>query len=126
MVVEDFLAKNKRKQYTAHEIAEGIMKVETEFCARKMQKTGKTEKILLFQLMSEIAGQYPKLLAFNIGRTEFKPFKYFYKVRAKKFGRYVNRTPAKPAAKPAAKKAVAKATVKKAVAKKAVRKAAKK
>ena len=115
MVVEDFLAKNKKKQYTAHEIAEGVMKVETEFCAKKMQKTGKTEKVLLFQLMSEIAGQYPKMIAFNIGRTEFKPFKYFYKVNNSRFAKIK-----------AQKIAAAKAQAKKEAAKPATKKAAKK
>ena len=78
MIVGDVVAANKRKQFTAHEIAEIIIKKEREFITRKIERTGKTEKVLLFQLMSEIGAQYPKMARYNVGHSSTRPFKYFY------------------------------------------------
>ena len=79
MIVADVVAGDKRKQFTAHEIAAIIMEKEREFCTKKIERTGKTEKVLLFQLMSEIGAQYPKMVRYNVGQTATRPFKYFYK-----------------------------------------------
>lgn len=81
MIVVDILTKNKKRIFTVHELADAIVKTEPEFCKRKMEKTGKTEKILLFQLMSEIGAQFPKMIAEDVARTETRPQKYFYKKR---------------------------------------------
>jgi len=81
MIVVEILTKNKKRMYTVHELADVIVKTEPEFCKRKMEKTGKTEKILLFQLMSEIGAQFPKIIAEDVARTETRPQKYFYKKR---------------------------------------------
>ena len=81
MIVIDILTKNKKRMFTVHELANAIVKTEPEFCKRKMEKTGKTEKVLLFQLMSEIGAQFPKMVAEDVARTETRPQKYFYKKR---------------------------------------------
>jgi len=126
MIVAEIVANNKRRQFTAHELAEVIMKTESEFCERKMKRTGKTEKVLLFQLMSEIGAQYPKMINFDVGQTSTRPFRYFYEKKPK-FVPQVE--PAKETAKEAAKEPAQKtATVKpaKAPAKKAAKKTVKK
>ncbi len=80
MIVSELVAKNKRKQFTAHELADLIIKTEPEFCNKKMKKTiCCTKELLVPQFMSEIGAQYPKMQFYNVGKTTTKPQKYFYK-----------------------------------------------
>ena len=83
-IVAEILTKRKPKQFTAHEIAEIIVKTEHEFCEKKIKRTGKTDKMLVFQLMSEIGAQYPKMKVDYIAKTDTRPTKYFYKKPAAK------------------------------------------
>ena len=123
MIVADIVAGNKRRQFTAHEIAEIIMKKETDFCLRKIKRTGKTEKILLFQLMSEIGAQYPKMINYDVGQTETRPFKYFYQKKTKFVPQIIPAAGEQSAKKPVKQTAVK--TVKKTV-KKTAKKVCKK
>ena len=83
-IVGEILKKNKKKQLTAHQLADLIVKTEPEFCAKKTKKTGKTEKVLTFQLMSEIGAQFYAIQQHDIARTDDRPAKYYYKAPAKK------------------------------------------
>lgn len=109
VIVAEMLAKNKRKQFTAHEIADMIVKTEHEFVAKKIKRTLKSDKELVFQLMSEIGAQYPKLQRQNIAKTADRPCKYFYQKQtaAKEQAVVKEKAPAKAKAKATAKKAKA-------------------
>ncbi len=126
MIVADIVAKNKKKQYTAHELAELIVKTEREFVEKKIAKTRKTEKILVYQLMSEIGAQFPKMIGYNVAKSEDRPQRYFYKKNATGGSPEVMpaQSPVKKATKKAAAKPAKKAT-KKAPAKKAAKPAKK-
>ena len=108
-IVAEIVAKNKRKQFTAHEIADIIVKTEHEFVAKKTKRTMKTDKELVFQLMSEIGAQYPKLHRQNVSKTDDRPCKYFYQKQsaAKEQAVVKEKAPAKAKAKATAKKAKA-------------------
>ena len=81
VIVADIL-KKKGKKLTARELADIIAETEHEFVANKTKKTGKTEKVLVFQLMSEIGAQYYKLQMLGVHKTEDRPAKYWYKAPA--------------------------------------------
>ena len=82
LIVADIVAQNKTKKFTSRELAEIIVKTEPEFCAKKIKKTKKKDKILVFQLMAEIGAQYPKMKAHNVTKTQKRPQKYYYKAPA--------------------------------------------
>ena len=82
-IVCGLLEKNKRKQFTSHEIAEMIVKTEPDFVAKKTKRTQKTDKELVWQLMSEIGAQYLKMRRMNVVKTADRPAKYFYQKPAK-------------------------------------------
>ena len=83
-VVSEILKKRRTKQLTAHEIAQIIVDTEHEFVQKKIKKTKKTDKVLVFQLMSEIGAQYHALQQCNVHKTTSRPCKYFFKAPAKK------------------------------------------
>ena len=104
-IVVEILKKKKGAKLTGHEIAEVIVKTEPEFIAKKVKRTQKTEKVLLFQLMSEIGAQYHKLSTLNVTKTEDRPAKYYYKAPARKEAKAcaAKSTKVAKAAKPAKK-----------------------
>jgi len=81
-IVSDIVAKNKRKQFTARELAEIIVKTEHDFVIKKIERTLKTDKELVWQLMSEIGAQSLKFQRYNIGKNTQRPQKYFYQKAA--------------------------------------------
>ena len=81
VIVAEIL-KKQGKKWTARELADFIVKTEHEFVANKTKKTGKTEKVLVFQLMSEIGAQYYKLQMLGVRKTEDRPARYWYKAPA--------------------------------------------
>ena len=82
VIAADILSKKKGQKLTGHQLAEVIMKTESDFINRKIKKTGKTEKFLLFQLMSEIGAQYYSLSKNGVAKTSTRPTKYYYKGKA--------------------------------------------
>lgn len=81
MIVADILIQRKEEKMTGRQLAELIVKTEHEFVAKKIKKTGKTEKVLVFQLMSEIGAQYPKIKQYSISKTHSRPCKYYFRER---------------------------------------------
>lgn len=82
VIVGDILEKHQGKKLSGHDIAEIIVKTEREFVAKKVKRTGKEDKVLVFQLMSEIGSQAPKMKRYCVNVTSTKPIKYFYKKTA--------------------------------------------
>ena len=79
VIVSEIVTKNKTKRFTCRELAELIAKTERAFCAKKIKKTKKKNKELVFQLMSEIGAQSSKMKRLNVGKTRKRPQKYYYK-----------------------------------------------
>ena len=126
-IIADILTQHNNDKFSAHDLAEIIVKTEHEFVNKKIKRTKKTGQVLVFQLMSEIGAQYPKLrINFPVARTKTRPVKYFYKPKLQKAVKAEEIAAAKPAAKaavkaPAKKTAAKKVTAKKTVAKKATK-----
>ena len=81
IIVAEILTKRKGERMTGRQLAELIVKTEREFVAKKIKKTGKTEKVLVFQLMSEIGAQYHAIKQYSIYKTRLRPCKYYYRQR---------------------------------------------
>ena len=81
IIVAEILTQRKEEKMTSRQLAELIVKTEREFISRKIKKTGKTEKVLVFQLMSEIGAQYPKIKQYSISKTHSRPCKYYFRER---------------------------------------------
>ena len=85
MIVSQLLSRRRKQQFTARELAEMIVKTETEFVINKTRNTLKEDKELIFQLMAEIGCQYYKLRRMNVEKTETRPYKYYYKKTDQKY-----------------------------------------
>ena len=81
MIVAEILTQRKGEKWTGRELAEFIVKNEHEFIAKKVKKTGKKEKVLVFQLMSEIGAQFPKIKQYSITKSRTRPCTYYYRER---------------------------------------------
>jgi len=128
MIVGDIVAKNKGKKFSCHELAEMVVKTEPEFVKRKIEKTGKEDKVLVFQLMSEIGAQFPMMKPFFVVKTTTKPTRYFYKKTAdgeKARERWTLRMKAQEARYKAKEEAKARAAARRAAREKAAAEAAK-
>ena len=84
VIVSEYLTRHKTKQLTSRQLAEMVVKTEHEFVAKKVKKTEKEDKALVFQLMSEISAQYPAFKKYHIGKTTERPYKYYYQKPAVK------------------------------------------